>query len=370
MNKNIAVLAGDGIGPEVMQSALRILYTIGRLFRHHFNFIEGEIGGVAYEYYYSHCPDETLELCQKSDAILFGSVGGPIDRQHEPKWKNCEANSILKLRQYFNLNINIRPITVYAALFENCPLKPEVVKSGFDFIVFRELNGGIYYGKKHKFDYKSYERTAMDESIYTENQIENIAHTAFQAARLRQKRVCSVDKANVLATSQLWREVMHEVSNNYPDVNLSHLLIDNCVMQMIRDPHQFDVIVTENMFGDIISDLGAALPGSLGLIPSASLSTSSNNQFGLYEPSGGSAPDLAGKDIANPTAQILSAAMMLRYSFGLNIEANLIEEAVKNTIVEGVVTKDLSSQEKNYVTTSQFTETVNAQIEKISRTKI
>lgn len=360
-HKKIAVLAGDGIGPEVMQATVLILKTIEKLFGHHFNFLEGKIGGQAFDGYQTHCPDETLKICEQSDAILFGSVGGPVHEQHQPKWKNCEANSILKLRKYFNLNINIRPITVFSELAHLCPLKPEIIKAGVDLTIFRELTGGIYFGS-HESNVIDGQSIARDECIYDENQIKKIAHAAFQAAQQRKKKLCSVDKANVLATSRLWREVVEAVSQHYPDVALQHMLVDNCAMQIVLNPHQFDVIVTENMFGDILSDLAATLPGSLGLIPSASL----NEQgLGLYEPSGGSAPDLAGKNLANPCAQMLSAAMMLRYSFGMFEEANCIETAIKKTISDGLVTPDLAGPGANTVSTADFAHVVNNSLLKI-----
>lgn len=352
MKKKIAILAGDGIGPEVMHESLRVLSAIAEKFNHEFEYLNGKIGGDAYDTYQSHCPEETLQLCHSTDAILFGSVGGPITAQHLPKWQNCEANSILKLRKYFNLNINIRPIHVYPELKHLCPLKPEIIQNGIDVVIFRELTGGLYFGQHQQMQTEQ-QRSALDECIYQEDQIAPIAHAAFKAARLRHKKLCSVDKANVLATSKLWRAVMNEVAKAYPDVELTHMLVDNCAMQIILNPQQFDVIVTENMFGDIISDLAAALPGSLGLIPSASL----NNQgLGLYEPSGGSAPDIAGQGIANPCAQILSAALMLNYSFGLHNEATLITRAIQSTLNRGILTQDLDKTQK--ISTRMFVDAV------------
>jgi 3-isopropylmalate dehydrogenase len=338
--KNIAVLAGDGIGPEVMQQARRVLDAVGK-----FNYHEAKIGGAAYEHTQSHCPDETLEICEKSDAILFGSVGGPIDQQHLTKWQNCETNSILKLRKHFNFNINIRPIR------NN--------QNNIDLLVFRELSGGLYFGL-HERTVKNNIRIAVDECLYDEHQIQAIAHAAFKSAQYRKKQLCSVDKANVLATSKLWREVVTEVSKFYPDVKVTHRLVDNCAMQLVMNPQQFDVIVTENMFGDILSDLAAALPGcSLGLIPSASLNA---NHKGLYEPSGGSAPDIAGKGIANPSAQILSVAMMLRYAFNMNKEADVIEAAISTVINNNIRTIDIATHKENAASTEQF---VDAVIERI-----
>src|SRR3990167_4289615 len=299
MDKKIAVLAGDGIGPEVMHRTLRVLEAIAEKCHHHFDYLVGKIGGSAYDVYQSHCPDETLRVCEAADAVLFGSVGGPVALQHEPKWKDCEKNSILKLRQHLKLSINIRPVTIYPALLENSPLKAHVIQpsqlSVVDCLIFRELLGGLYFGQHERVIAQGV-RVARDECVYDEQKISTIAHAAFRASQLRQKRVCSVDKANVLATSQLWRDVMNEIAKQYTDVELTHMLVDNCAMQLVLNPAQFDVIVTENMFGDILYDLASALPGSIGLMPSASL----NDQgFGLYEPSGGSAPDIAGKGIAN-----------------------------------------------------------------------
>ncbi len=358
MKKKIAVLAGDGIGPEVMQETLRLLDVVAKKFHHHFDYVEGAIGGYAYDISGSHCPEKTLQICQTMDAILFGSVGGPVTEQHQPKWHQCEVNSILKLRKHLNLNINIRPITVHAQLASHCPLKPETISHGIDMLIFRELTGGIYFGR-HERSTKNHQRTALDECVYEENQIRKIAEAAFKSAVTRRKKLCSVDKANVLSTSQLWRDIVNEVAKDYPDVTLTHMLVDNCAMQLIINPHQFDVIVTENMFGDILSDLAAALPGSLGMVPSASLN---DEGLGLYEPSGGSAPDIAGRGIANPCAQILSAAMMLRHSFDMHEEANIIENAVKTTLLQGIVTPDLSQKNTKTVGTKAFVDAVIAHI--------
>ena len=354
IEKHIAVLAGDGIGPEVMTQTQRVLDVIAKKYGHAFHYVDAKIGGHAYEHTQSHCPTETLAICDKADAILLGSVGGPLDQQMLPKWKGCEINSILKLRKHFNFNINIRPIQVHVDLMEISPLKMEKIEQGIDFLIFRELTGGSYFGH-HERAIKNNRRMAVDECVYDEQQIQSIARAAFEAARLRQKRVCSIDKANVLATSELWREVVNETAKDYPEVELTHLLVDNCVMQMIIHPCQFDVIVTENMFGDIISDLGASLVGSLGMMPSASLNA---DKKGLYESSGGSAPDIAGKGIANPSAQILSAAMLLRYSFGLEKEAAEIEKAIINTIKKGIMTTDLANGTKKSVSTALFVDDV------------
>ncbi len=350
MKKIIAVVAGDGIGPEVMQQCLRVLEHIADNFQHQFEYQHALIGGAAYEHYQIHCPDETLAICDAADAILFGSVGGPLNQQHLKKWQNCEANSLLKIRKHFNLAVNIRPIQVYTELAHLCPLKTERIQQGVDMLIFRELTGGIYFGN-HQQSNKDNQRQASDECVYDEAQVRTIAHKAFQAAEQRQNKLCSVDKANVLATSKLWRDIVNDVANDYPCVELTHMLVDNCALQLVINPSQFDVIVTENMFGDILSDLAAALPGSLGLMPSASFNRQSK---GLFEPSGGSAPELTGKKIANPCAQILSAAMMLRQAFAMYKEADLIESAIKATFGKGIMTADLADNDAHAVSTAEF----------------
>lgn len=342
MVKQIAVLAGDGIGPEVMTQAVRVLNSLaapqsGSVQAQDWAFVPGLIGGAAFAEYGQHFPKETAELCAASDAILFGSVGGPISESHLPKWKGCEANSLLALRKTFKFHANLRPITVWPPLYSLSPLKESVLSKGVDLVVVRELLGDCYFGE-HVRTGEVGNRYARDVAEYTEQQIAAIAHVAFRTAQVRRKRVCSVHKANVLATSVLWREVVAEVAANYRDVQLDELLVDNCAMQIVKDPASFDVILTTNMFGDILSDIAAVLPGSLGVTPSASLNTEG---FGMYEPSGGSAPDIAGKNIANPVAQILSAALMLRHSFGLEEEAARIEKAVAKVMQDGILTADL-----------------------------
>lgn len=352
--KKIAVLAGDGIGPEVMQQTLRVLDAVAAKSGFAFEYLFADIGGSAYEKYQSHCPDETIEICKQADAILFGSVGGPIAQQHLDKWKNCEAASILKLRKEFNFNINMRPIHVFSTLTNISPLKDTLIGSGVDILFFRELVGDIYFGK-HELLQDHGIKIATDEAIYTEQQIRSIAIAAFTAARARKKKITSVDKANVLSTSKLWREVVSEVSTAFPEIELSHMLVDNCAMQLVLNPQQFDIILTSNLFGDILSDLGAALTGSLGLTPSASINA---HGFGLYEPSGGSAPDIAGLGIANPVAQMLSAALMLRHSFHLNQQAEWIEKAIAATLQAGFLTRDLAKTGQNHISTAEFTERV------------
>ncbi|MEK6731205.1 MAG: 3-isopropylmalate dehydrogenase [Pseudomonadota bacterium] len=337
MKKKIAILPGDGIGPEVMRETLRVLDCIEKVFNHSFDYLESEVGGQAYDRYQSHCPEKTLKICENADAILFGSVGGPVAEQQQAKWKNCEINSILKIRKHFNFSTNIRPVIIYPALANSSPIKNS---QSVDFVVFRELLGGIYFGR-HERTMKDNQKIAIDESYYHENQIKQIAHAAFNAARSRKKRVHLIDKANVLATSKLWREIVMEIAQDDSEIELIPMFVDNCAMQMVINPAQFDIILTENMFGDILSDLGAALSGSIGMMPSASLNSEG---FGLYEPAGGSAPDIANQNIANPCAQLLSAAMMLRYSFHAEEEAQAIEKAVKKTLSRGIATRDIKKE--------------------------
>lgn len=354
MQKKIAVLAGDGIGQDIMPQAIRVLNKIAEKFNHAFIMQEALVGGAAFEKYNTHFPEATRSVCETADAILFGSVGGPIHEAHLPKWKNCEKNSILALRQLLKLNVNLRPIHVYPELADISPLKEKLFTSGVDILILRELIGDIYFGE-HKQWQRENIRYASDVAEYNEQQISAVAHRAFQFAQQRQKKLTSVDKANVLDTSKLWREVVSEIASQYPDVKLQHMLVDNCAMQLFINPTQFDVILTANLFGDILSDAAAALPGSLGLIPSASLNETGR---GLYEPAGGSAPDIAGKNIANPIAQILSAAMMLRYSFSLHQEANAIEAAIENTLRAGFRTHDIYIAGTYLANTQQITDNI------------
>jgi 3-isopropylmalate dehydrogenase len=348
--KKITILAGDGIGPEVMNQALRVLDALNLPFE-----IEhGLIGGAAYDKYQNHFPKETKKLCQSADAVLFGSVGGPINDAHLPKWHKCETNSLLALRMALNLNVNVRPSTLYKSLIKISPLKPELIEQGVDIMIIRELLGDIYFGEHKQFKEKGL-RVATDEARYDENQIKIAMHKGFQTAMSRNKKLTSVDKANVLDTSKLWRQVANEVASEYPEVILEHMLVDNCAMQIILNPSQFDTIVTANLFGDIISDAASALPGSLGLMPSASFSA---NGFGLYEPSGGSAPDIANQNIANPTAQILSLALMLRYSFDMEQQATQIEQAIIKTLEAGFRTADIYQDGDTRVGTIEFTDKV------------
>jgi len=354
MQLTIIVLAGDGIGQEVMTQALRVLDVIGNRFNINLDLHYGEIGGAAFDSTGQHFPDATAELCKQHSAVLFGSVGGPVAEAHLPKWQNCEKNSILALRKALQLSANLRPITVFPELTSFSPLQAHLINKGVDLLIVRELLGDIYFGE-HKQWQESDGRHALDVAEYSEKQITSVAHRAFQLASQRRGLLTSVDKANVLETSRLWRTVINEISNQYPDVTLEHMLVDNCAMQLILKPAQFDVIVTANLFGDILSDTAAALPGSLGLIPSASLNAHGG---GLYEPAGGSAPDIAGKNIANPIAQILSLALLLRHSFQLEEAACCIEQAVQKTLRAGIRTQDISNPVQKGVTCSDMTDVI------------
>jgi 3-isopropylmalate dehydrogenase len=308
VKKKIAILPGDGIGPEVMKEALKVLDAVGEKHGLYFDFSYADVGGVAIDNQGVALPEKTLEICQNSDAILFGSVGG---RKWEslPPEERPERASLLPLRKHFGLYCNLRPARIFKSLAAASPLKPEIVKDGFDILCVRELTGGIYFGEPKGRTGHGDEETGFDTMVYSRKEIARIARSAFGAARKRRNKVTSVDKANVLNSMVLWREVVTEVAKEYPDVELNHIYIDNATMQLLRDPHQFDVLLCGNMFGDIISDECAMITGSMGLLASASLN---EKNFGLFEPAGGSAPDIAGKGIANPIAQILSAAMMLR----------------------------------------------------------
>lgn len=340
--KKIAVLSGDGIGPEVMTEALKVLDTISKNFHHKFDFSEGYAGGIAYDKTGEPLPEETIKICEASDAILFGSVGGP-KWENLPPEKQPERGALLPLRKHFSLFANLRPVKIFPSLAHASSLKYDLVKNGIDIIFFRELTGGIYFGQPKKIAEDG--KSAIDTMVYKEEEIERIAVKAFESARIRNKKLCSVDKANVLMTSILWRNTvtrLHE--EQYKDIELSHMFVDNAAMQLVRYPSQFDVILTENMFGDILSDEAAMLTGSLGMLPSASVN---EKGFGLYEPIGGSAPDIAGTGAANPIAQILSAALMLRYSFNLDKEAKVIENAISDVLSCGIRTKDIAGESKD-----------------------
>lgn len=331
----IAVLPGDGIGPEVMAEALKVLRVISQKFGFAVETQEALVGGAAIDAHGEALPASTLAVCQQSDAILFGSVGGPKWTQLPPA-QQPERASLLPLRKTFDLFCNLRPGKIYPAFAELSPIHPRTSSLGMDILCVRELTGGIYFGEKGRSD-----TAAFDTQTYSVAEIERIAHVAFDAASKRSQKVTSIDKANVLATSVLWREVVSRVAKDYPNVTLEHMYIDNAAMQLIRSPQQFDVLLCDNLFGDILSDELAAIAGSLGLLPSASLNGSG---FGLYEPAGGSAPDIAGRGIANPVAQILSLALLLRFSCQQEQAARAIEAAVEQSLQLGIVTRDINPQ--------------------------
>lgn len=334
---NIAVLAGDGIGPEVMAEAKKVLNAVSKKFDFELNFNEKLAGGCAIDACGTPLPEDTLKACEASDAILFGSVGGP-KWDHLPPAERPERGALLPLRKHFGLYCNFRPAKIYQGLGSLSPLRADIAMRGFDMLCVRELTGGIYFGQPKGREGTGPEEKAYDTEIYHRYEIERIAKIAFEAAMLRGKKVTSVDKSNVLQSSILWREVVTEVANDYPEVELNHIYIDNATMQLVKAPSQFDVLLCSNMFGDILSDECAMITGSMGMLPSASLG---EGGFGLYEPAGGSAPDIAGKGIANPIAQILSAALMLRYSLKENDAAKAIEDAVSKVLAEGNLTSDL-----------------------------
>ncbi|HRG48690.1 MAG TPA: 3-isopropylmalate dehydrogenase [Leptospiraceae bacterium] len=359
--KKIAVLAGDGIGPEVMRVALSVLKKTVAKSGVEFSFTEAPVGGAALDLTGKPLPEETLKLCENSDAILFGSVGGP-------KWETLppdlqpERGALLPLRKHFDLFANLRPAIIYSELRNASPIKAEIIGDGLDVLILRELTSGIYFGKPKGREGSGAEEFAYDTMRYSRREIERIARVAFEAARKRNKKVTSIDKANVLTTSVFWREVvvaMHK--KEFSDVELNHLYVDNAAMQLIVKPKQFDVVLCENMFGDILSDEASQITGSIGMLPSASLSESG---FGLYEPSGGSAPDIAGKGIANPIAQVLSAALMLRYSFSMEKEALQIENAVREVIKLGFRTGDIAEKGAKVLGTEEIGKEIEKVIEK------
>ncbi len=338
----VAVLAGDGIGPEVMTQALAVLRAVEKKFGVSFEFDEQLVGGAAIDAKGRALPDDTLAVCEASDAILFGSVGGPKWEKLPPP-EQPERGALLPLRKHFGLYANLRPCACFPSLTHASPVKNELIEGGFDVLCVRELTGGIYFGEPKFLGERDGEKTAVDTMVYRRSEIERIARVAFQAAEGRRGEVTSVDKANVLQNGLLWREVVEEVANDYPGVVVNHLLVDNAAMQLVRRPKDFDVVLAENLFGDILSDEMAMIAGSLGMLASASLGTAKEGgrYFGLFEPSGGSAPDIAGQGIANPVAQILSASMLLRYALGLTEAASAIDEAVKGAIDGGLRTADL-----------------------------
>jgi len=338
MNKNIAVIRGDGIGPEIVEQALRVLDKVAELYGHHFTYIDVDMGGCAIDKWGDPLPEEMLKKCVASDSVLLGAVGGP-------KWNDVPGHmrpekGLLRLRAGMGVYSNNRPAKIWPQLADASPLKKSIVDQGIDFIIVRELIGGIYFGE-HKTEEIEGKAVATDILAYSEEEIERIGRIGFETARKRNKRLCSVEKSNVLDSSRLWKKVMHRLAEEYPDVELSDMLVDNCAMQIVKNPAQFDVVVTENMFGDILSDEASMITGSIGMIPSSSLGATS---CGLYEPIHGSAPDIAGQDIANPIGTILSAAMMLRFSFDMAKEADAIEEAVSTFLDEGYRTADIMSE--------------------------
>lgn len=353
----IAVLPGDGIGPEVMEQAHKVLSAVEAKHGLTFEKQQHDVGGIAIDNHGCPLPESTVKGCEESDAILFGSVGGP-KWEHLPPNDQPERGALLPLRKHFQLFCNLRPAQIHAGLENFSPLRADISERGFDIVVVRELTGGIYFGQPKGREGEGPQEKAYDTEIYHRYEIERIAKIAFESARLRDKNVYSIDKANVLQSSILWREVVEEVAQEYPDVTLNHMYIDNATMQLIKDPSQFDVMLCSNIFGDIISDECAMITGSMGMLPSASLNES---KFGLYEPAGGSAPDIAGKNIANPVAQILSAALMLRYSLGEEEAALDIERAVSKALEAGELTADLAGQGKA-LTTSEMGDKIAAYI--------
>jgi 3-isopropylmalate dehydrogenase len=360
---NIAVLAGDGIGPEVMNAALTVLQRAGEKFDFSLALSEQLVGGAAIDAAGKALPATTLAACESADAILFGSVGGP-KWEHLPPNEQPERGALLPLRKHFGLFANLRPSVCFPALTHASPVKNELIPNGFDVLCVRELTGGLYFGQPKFRKEIDGELTAVDTMVYKKSEIERIAHVAFAAARGRRKKLTSIDKANVLENGLLWRATVTEVGKAYPDVSLDHLYVDNAAMQLIRRPGSFDVVLAENLFGDILSDEMAMIAGSLGMLPSASLGEQKpgGQYFGLFEPSGGSAPDIAGQGVANPIAQILSAALMLRFSFGLNEAAVGIENAVKATIADGFRTGDIWSEGTQKVGTQGMAEAILARL--------
>ena len=349
---NLAVIKGDGIGPEIVTEAMKVLDAVGKKYGHTFNYEQLLMGGCSIDAYGDPLTDETVAIAKSKDAVLLGSIGG--NTQTSP-WYKLPPNlrpeaGLLKIRKELGLFANLRPAYLYPELKEACPLKESVAAAGFDMMIMRELTGGLYFGERYTKEIDGVV-TAVDTLTYTEKEIRRIAIKGFDIARKRRCRVTLVDKANVLDSSRLWRKVVTEVAAEYPDVEFLTMLVDNAAMQLVKDPAQFDVMLTENMFGDILSDEASMITGSIGMLPSASLN---ETKFGLYEPSGGSAPDIAGKNIANPIATILSAAMMLRYTFDLDAEADAIENAVKKVLEEGYRTIDIAKPGEPQVKTDEM----------------
>ena len=358
MKLNIGVIKGDGIGPEIVTEAMKVLDRTAEVYGHECVYTQLLMGGASIDVHGVPLTDETISKAKLCDAVLMGSIGG--DTRTSP-WYQLEPSKrpeagLLKIRKELNLFANLRPAVLYEELKEACPLKEEIIKDGFDLMIMRELTGGLYFGERSTRDIDGV-MTACDTLTYNEEEIRRIAKRGFDIAAKRRKKVTSVDKANVLDSSRLWRSVVEEVAKEYPEVTLEHMLVDNCAMQLVKDPAQFDVILTENMFGDILSD---EVTGSIGMLSSASLN---ETKFGLYEPSGGSAPDIAGKGIANPIATILSAAMMLRFTFDLDREADAIEEAVQRVLRDGYCTIDIMSEGSIQINTREMGDRICAYIQ-------
>ena len=356
MEKNIAVIKGDGIGPEIVNEAIKVLDAIAKKYNHTFNYKNILMGGCSIDAYGVPLTNEALEVAKNSDAVLLGSIGG--DTNTSPWYKldptlRPEAG-LLKIRKELGLFANLRPAYLYKELAGACPLKESTTEAGFDMIIVRELTGGLYFGERNTKEING-ELVAHDNLVYSEHEIRRIAQRGFEIAMKRGKKLTSVDKANVLDTSRLWRKIVNEVAQDFPEVKVEHMLVDNCAMQLVKDPAQFDVVLTENMFGDILSDEASMVTGSIGMLSSASLR---EDHLGMYEPSHGSAPDIAGQNIANPLATILSAAMMLRYSFDMDEEAACIEKAVEKVLADNIRTVDIYKEGMKKVSTSQMGDAV------------
>ena len=358
MNYKIALIRGDGIGPEIVNEAVAVINRVGEKFGHTFQYVDVLMGGCATDAVGKSYPDGTAELCKSCDAVLLGAVGGPKWGSDKPAEQRPET-ALLAIRKDLGLYANLRPAALRPALADACPLKRETAEKGIDLLVMRELTGGIYFGKRERYDTPDRGVECTDLMAYSEMEIERIGRRAFEMARLRRKKVSSVDKANVLETSRLWRSVMHRLAEEYSDVEYEDVLVDNCAMQLVRDPGQFDVLVTENMFGDILSDEASMITGSIGLLPSASMG---DGAPALYEPIHGSAPDIAGQDKANPIATILSAAMMFRYSFQLTAEADAIEQAVDQALADGWRTADIAKPGEAVVGTRKMGQVIREKI--------
>ncbi len=352
MEYRIATISGDGIGPEIVSEAKKVLDRVAEVYGHKFEYTEVLMGGISIDTYGVPLTAEALETAKNSDSVLLGAVGGHVGNS---RWYDVAPNlrpeaGLLAIRKGLNLFANIRPAYLYDGLDEACPLKKEIIGDGFDMVIVRELTGGLYFGERHTEEVDGVMQ-ATDTLVYNENEIRRVALKAFDIAMKRRKKITSVDKANVLDSSRLWRKVVAEVAKDYPEVTVENMLVDNCAMQLVMNPGQFDVILTENMFGDILSDEASMITGSIGMLSSASLN---EGKFGLYEPSHGSAPDIAGKGIANPIATILSAAMMLRFSFDLDKEADAIEDAVKQVLADGYRTVDIMADGMKQVGTVEM----------------